>query len=182
MFKQKLDLKEFLDLSKNNYSLKITNHAHEYPRLSDIVMDSNIQTNRIVSDIKLLRGASMNPKIIVTSDVDFALECQRCLASVNWNESLNINCEIIDDDESSLSNETHINRITVNEEGISIAKKIEDEILSIIPMSIMHKSIELCENNDTLSLFLSNNETKETLDKKKRPFSELSKILKKDKK
>ena len=182
MFKQKLDFKEFLDLSKKNYSLKITNHAHEYPRLSDIVMDSNIQTNRIVSDIKLLRGASMNPKIIVTSDVDFALECQRCLASVNWNESLNINCEIIDDDESSLSNETHINRITVNEEGISIAKIIEDEILSIIPMSIMHKSIELCENNDTLSLFLSNNETKETLDKKKRPFSELSKILKKGKK
>jgi len=182
MFKQKLDFKEFLDLSKKNYSLKITNHAHEYPRLSDIVMDSNIQTNRIVSDIKLLRGASMNPKIIVTSDVDFALECQRCLASVSWNESLNINCEIIDDEESSLSNETHINRITVNEEGISIAKIIEDEILSIIPMSIMHKSIELCENNDTLSLFLSNNETKETLDKKKRPFSELSKILKKGKK
>ena len=182
MFKQKLDFKEFLDLSKKNYSLKITNHAHEYPTLSDIVMDSNIQTNRIVSDIKLLRGASMNPKIIVTSDVDFALECQRCLASVNWNESLNINCEIIDDDESSLSNETHINRITVNEEGISIAKIIEDEILSIIPMSIMHKSIELCENNDTLSLFLSINEKKESLDKKKRPFSELSKILKKDKK
>jgi len=31
-------------------------------------------------------------------------------------------------------------------------------------------------------LFLSNNETKETTDKKKRPFSELSKILKKGKK
>ena len=46
----------------------------------------------------------------------------------------------------------------------------------------MHKSIELCENNDTLSLFLSINEKKESLDKKKRPFSELSKILKMDKK
>ena len=46
-------------------------------------------------------------------------------------------------------------------------------------MSIMHKSIELCENNDTLSLFLSINEEKEVLESKKRPFSELSEILKK---
>jgi uncharacterized metal-binding protein YceD (DUF177 family) len=182
MFKQNLYFKEFLDLSKKNYSLQITNHANEYPRLSDVVMDDNVQTNKIVSDIRLSNGSSMNPKIMVTSDVSFALECQRCLGSVSWNESLNIDCEIINDEESSFSNETHINRITVDEEGISIAKIIEDEILSIIPMSIMHKSIELCENNDTLSLFLSNNETKETLDKKKRPFSELSKILKKGKK
>ena len=182
MFKQNLDFKEFLDLSKKNYSLQITNDADEYPRLSDIVVNSNIQNNRVVSDIKISRGSSMNPRIIVTTDVEFALECQRCLGSLIWNESLNIDCEIINDDESSLSNEIHINRITVDEGGISIAKIIEDEILSIIPMSIMHKSIELCENNDTLSLFLSNNETKETLDKKKRPFSELSKILKKGKK
>ena len=141
MFKQNLYFKEFLDLSKKNYSLQITNHANEYPRLSDVVMDDNVQTNKIVSDIRLSNGSSMNPKIMVTSDVSFALECQRCLGSVSRNDSLNIDCKIINDEESSFSKETHINRITVDEEGISIAKIIEDEILSIIPMSIMHKSM-----------------------------------------
>jgi len=179
MFKQNLDFKDYLDLSKRDYSFQIINYAHEYPRLSDVVMSIDSATNRIVSDIKLLKGGSMNPKIIVNSSMTLTLECQRCLSSIEWINELNIDCEVINENDTSITSETHVNRITIDQEGISIEKIIEDEILSVIPMSIMHKSIELCENNDTLSLFLSINEEKEVLESKKRPFSELSEILKK---
>ena len=179
MFKQKLDFKEFLDLSKKNFSLEVTNYAEEYPRLSDIVNEED--DNKIISKINLSRGSSLNPKIVINSQIQLFIECQRCLAKLDWSESLNIECELVNEDHSRVHNEKNINRISIDIEGISIQKIIEDEILSMIPMSIMHKTIELCENNDTLSLFLAINDKNEEVDDKKKPFLGLSKMLKKNK-
>ena len=71
-----------------------------------------------------------------------------------------------------------IDTISVDDEGISISDLLQDEILSTIPLSIMHKNVELCENIDKLSMFLrSSDENK--VDKNK-PFSDLSELLSKD--
>jgi len=55
---------------------------------------------------------------------------------------------------------------------------LEGEVLSSIPMSIMHKNIELCENIDKLGMFLRSSD--ENTEKKNKPFSDLSEILGKD--
>ena len=55
---------------------------------------------------------------------------------------------------------------------------LEDEVLTSIPMSIMHKNIELCENIDKLSMFLRSSDKKSV--KKNKPFSDLSEIMGKD--
>ena len=55
---------------------------------------------------------------------------------------------------------------------------LEDEVLTSIPMSIMHKNIELCENIDKLSMFLRSSDEKTV--KKNKPFTDLSEIMGKD--
>ena len=49
-----------------------------------------------------------------------------------------------------------------------------------MPMSVMHKSIELCENIDTLSMFLSTSLDKTKEESKNKPFSGLSDMMNKD--
>ena len=66
------------------------------------------------------------------------LECQRCLSSIEWINELNIDCEVINENDTSITSETHVNRITIDQEGISIENISEVEILCVIPMSIMH--------------------------------------------
>ena len=74
--------------------------------------------------------------------------------------------------------QNNVDYISINDDGIILLDLLEDEVLSSIPMSIMHKNIELCENIDKLGMFLrSSDEKTET---KNKPFSDLSEILGKD--
>ena len=74
--------------------------------------------------------------------------------------------------------QNNIEYISINEEGIVLLDLLEGEVLSSIPMSIMHKNIELCENIDKLGMFLRSSD--ENTEKKNKPFSDLSEILGKD--
>ena len=51
-------------------------------------------------------------------------------------------------------------------------------ILSMIPMSLMHNKVALCENNDTLGLFLAVSKKSKVSNQKNKPFSGLKKLLK----
>ena len=48
-----------------------------------------------------------------------------------------------------------------------------------MPMSIMHKSVELCENNDTVGMFLTTSSDKIKDKNKNTPFANLSDLIKK---
>ena len=85
-----------------------------------------------------------------------------------------------EDKNEQANNQSQIDKIEIGDEGISIQKIVEDEILSTMPMSVMHKSIELCENIDTLSMFLSTSLDKTKEESKNKPFSELSDMMNKD--
>ena len=74
--------------------------------------------------------------------------------------------------------QSNVDCISINDEGIVLLDLLEGEVLSSIPMSIMHKNIELCENIDKLGMFLGSSD-KETA-KKNKPFSDLSEIMGKD--
>jgi hypothetical protein len=45
-------------------------------------------------------------------------------------------------------------------------------------MSLMHKTVALCENNDTLSMFLAASGKSDDDQKKNKPFVGLSQLLK----
>jgi uncharacterized metal-binding protein YceD (DUF177 family) len=66
----------------------------------------------------------------------------------------------------------------VNSDGLSIEKIVEDEVLSMIPLSLMHNKVALCENNDTLGLFLAVSNKSNGKHQKNKPFSGLDKLLK----
>ena len=76
------------------------------------------------------------------------------------------------------SGPSSVNTITVDSDGLSIEKIVEDEILSMIPMSLMHNKVALCENNDTLGLFLGVSNKSNDSHQKNKPFSGLDKLLK----
>jgi len=48
----------------------------------------------------------------------------------------------------------------------------------MIPLSLMHNKVALCENNDTLGLFLAVSNKSNGSDQKNKPFSGLDKLLK----
>jgi len=105
------------------------------------------------------------------------LTCQRCLGSLYWNETIDYSVDFIKE-AGFQTGQNNVDYISINDDGIILLDLLEDEILSSIPMSIMHKNIELCENIDKLGMFLrSSDEKTET---KNKPFSDLSEILGKD--
>ena len=89
-----------------------------------------------------------------------------------------IDLSIADHSSPVKTKQSAINSIIVDYNGVSIEKIVEDEILSMIPMSLMHKTVALCENNDTLSMFLAASDESNDDQKKNKPFAELSKLLK----
>ena len=106
------------------------------------------------------------------------MQCQRCLGPIEWEAETSIDLLLIESLGQSKTGPSSVNTIAVNSDGLSIEKIVEDEILSMIPMSLMHNKVALCENNDTLSLFLAESDESNDNHQKNKPFSELEKLLK----
>ena len=146
------------------------------PRLSEIIShDDDPSTVSINAKLKL--NDQLNPSISGEIIASLSLTCQRCLGSLNWNETIEYSVDFIKEADPR-TGKNNVDYISINDEGIILLDLLEDEVLSSIPMSIMHKNIELCENIDKLSMFLKSSD--EETEKKNKPFSDLSEILGKD--
>ena len=115
-------------------------------------------------------------------DINLSLSCQRCLGQLNWKTTISIYIEFSDILSEPSKYHSRVDKIEIDNEGISIEKVIEDEILANVPMSIMHKNVELCENNDTVGMFLTSSSGKAKKETQNTPFSALSDLMKKNKK
>ena len=96
---------------------------------------------------------------------------------LKWSEKIEYSINFINGSEAQEIRD-NVDYISLNDEGITLLDILEDEVLTSIPMSIMHKNIELCENIDKLGMFLGSSDEK--TEKKNKPFSDLSEILGKD--
>ena len=179
MFKNTLNIKDFSDLARKNYIFDHIIPAISFPRLSHFLNDDK-QTNgnQISINLELFTDQSIYPKIAGTISTSLTMQCQRCLGPIEWEAETSINILIIESLNQSKTGQSSVNTITVNSDGLSIEKIVEDEILSMIPMSLMHNKVALCENNDTLSLFLTESDESNYNHQKNKPFSELKKLLK----
>ena len=119
----------------------------------------------------------LNPSISGEIEADLTLTCQRCLGHIEWSEKIEYSINFINESEAKEIRD-NVDYISINDEGITLLDILEDEVLTSIPMSIMHKNIELCENIDKLSMFLRSSDKKSV--KKNKPFSDLSEIMGKD--
>ncbi len=176
MLHQKLFFKDLLDYSSSKSNLSKKLDVKQMPRLSEITShDGEPSTVSISATLKL--NDQLNPSISGEIIASLSLICQRCLGSLNWNETIMYSVDFIK--EAGLQNgKNNVDYISINDEGIILLDLLEDEVLSSIPMSIMHKNIELCENIDKLGMFLASYDEK--TEKKNKPFSDLSEILEKD--
>ena len=110
--------------------------------------------------------------------MSLTMPCQRCLGPIEWQAETSIDFLIIESLDQNKTGPFAVNTITVDSDGLSIEKIVEDEILSMIPMSLMHNKVALCENNDTLSLFLAVSNQSDGKNQKNKPFSGLDQLLK----
>ena len=179
MFKNTLSIKDFFDLARKNYILDHVIPAITFPRLSHFLIEDNqMDGNQISINLEFFTEQSIYPKIEGSISSSLTMQCQRCLGPIQWEAETSINLLIIESLSQSKTGPSSVNTITVNSDGLSIEKIVEDEILSMIPMSLMHNKVALCENNDTVSLFLAeSNESNDNREKNK-PFSRLDKLLK----
>ena len=179
MFKNTLNIKDFSDLAKKKYVFDDVISAISFPRLSHFLINDN-QTvgNQISINLEFFNEQSIYPEIKGRISTLLTMQCQRCLGPVEWEAETSINLLIIESLSQSKTDPSSINTIMVNSDGLSIEKIVEDEILLMIPMSLMHNKVALCENNDTLGLFLAASNKSKGNQQKNKPFSELGKLLK----
>ena len=180
MFKQILSYKEILDLSIKKTNLSETFSANKLSRVSELLGDSSSdQSNVVEVDCLLIQNEALLPVLKGNIGLNLGLSCQRCLGQLNWTNKIALYIEFEDSFSQETKHHSQIDKIEIDGEGISIEKIIEDEILSIMPMSIMHKSVELCENNDTVGMFLTTSSDKIKDETKNTPFANLSDLIKK---
>ena len=181
MFKQILSFKEISDLSQKKANLIKAYPANSYIRLGEMLINDNDEyKNEISIDMQFSQNSSLQPLLEGKVIVNLSLKCQRCLGPIDWQDKIIISIVFDEDKNEQANNQSQIDKIEIGDEGISIQKIVEDEILSTMPMSVMHKSIELCENIDTLSMFLSTSLDKTKEESKNKPFSGLSEMINKD--
>jgi len=179
MFKNTLNIKDFSDLARKNYILDHMIPAISFPRLSHFLNDDKQRNgNQILINLEFFTDQSIYPKIVGSISTSLTMQCQRCLGPIEWEAEISINLLLIESLSQSKTGPSSVNTIAVNSDGLSIEKIVEDEILSMIPMSLMHNKVALCENNDTLSLFLAESDESNDNHQKNKPFSELEKLLK----
>jgi uncharacterized metal-binding protein YceD (DUF177 family) len=124
------------------------------------------------------QNSSLQPLLEGEVTVNLSLKCQRCLGPIEWQAETSIDFLIIESLNQNKTGLSSVNTIAVDSDGLSIEKIVEDEVLSMIPMSLMHNKVALCENNDTLGLFLAVSDKSNGKHQKNKPFSGLDKLLK----
>ena len=180
MFKQILSYREILDLSIKKTNLCETFSASKFSRVSELLNNSdNSELNVVEVDCLLIQNEALLPVLKGKVVLNLDLSCQRCLGQLNWTNTISLYIEFEDIQLQKTNHHSQIDKIEIDDEGISIEKIIEDEILSIMPMSIMHKSVELCENNDTVGMFLTTSSDKIKDETKNTPFANLSDLINK---
>ena len=180
MFKQILSYKEILDLSIKKTNLSETFSANKLFRVSELLNDSDDDQSSVVEvNCLLFQNEALLPVLKGNIGLNLDLSCQRCLGQLNWINTIALYIEFEDVLSQKIKHLSQIDKIEIDNEGISIEKIIEDEILSIMPMSIMHKSVELCENNDTVIMFLNTSSDEIKDETKNTPFANLSDLIKK---
>ena len=176
MLHQKLFFKDLLDHSSSKLELSETLETRMMPRLSKMINHDD-QTGRILINALLKLNDQLNPSISGEIEADLTLTCQRCLGHIEWSEKIEYSINFINGSEAQEIRD-NVDYISINDEGITLLDILEDEVLTSIPMSIMHKNIELCENIDKLSMFLRSSDKKPV--EKNKPLSDLSEIMGKD--
>ena len=176
MLHQKLFFKDLLDQSSSKLELSEILETSMMPRLSQMINHDD-QTGRILINALLKLNDQLNPSISGEIEAELTLTCQRCLGHIEWSEKIEYSINFINGSEAQEIRD-NVDYISINDEGITLLDILEDEVLTSIPMSIMHKNIELCENIDKLSMFLRSSDKKQV--KKNKPFSDLSEIMGKD--
>ena len=178
MFKNTLSIKDFSDLSRKNYVFDHVISAITLPRLSHFLINDNQEyLNQISIHLKFFTEQSIYTKIKGSISSSLTMHCQRCLGPIEWQAETSIDFLVIESMNQNKTGPSSVNTITVNSDGLSIEKIVEDEILTMIPMSITHNKVALCENNDTLSLFLAESDKSNDNHQKNKPFSDLEKLL-----
>ena len=175
MLHQKLFFKDLLDYSSSKSAFLEKVDIKSLSRLSEISIDDADGNISISATLKL--NDQLNPSISGEINTNLSLICQRCLGPLDWSKKIIYSIDFMNESHDQ-GGQNNIEYISINEEGIVLLDLLEGEVLSYIPMSIMHKNIELCENIDKLGMFLRSSD--ENTEKKNKPFSDLSEILGKD--
>ena len=175
MLHQKLFFKDLLDHASSKSKISKNFDVKMLSRLAEMSKDNKAGNISISASLKL--NDQLNPNISGEINANMNLICQRCLGPINWNQTIVYSIDFMKEAHNQ-AGQKNVDYISINDEGIVLLDLLEDEVLSSIPMSIMHKNIELCENIDKLSMFLRSSDKK--TEKKNKPFSDLSEILGKD--
>ncbi|SVD54591.1 uncharacterized protein METZ01_LOCUS407445 [marine metagenome] len=94
--------------------------------------------------VEFLKVAGDFPGIKVTVNGNLALECQRCLEPLEWSVDNSFELGVLASDNQMDETADIFDMILVGERGLYLPKVIEDEILTALPLALIHHRSEDC--------------------------------------
>lgn len=144
--------------------------VEDLPRLADAALE----IDRAKVDIHFARDDQGRPELTGNIEAELKLECQRCLAPMDYEVAKEIALAIVWDEAQAKALPKTIDPWIVGEDEADLAAIIEEELLLELPVVAKHS--EDCLDPE----YLSTGDTGVSEDKKPNPFSVLAELKEKN--
>lgn len=117
----------------------------DMPRLAGLSYRASDKTAEYLDvRVKFLKVAGDVPGIKVTVNGNLVFECQRCLEPLKWSVDNSFELGVLVNDDQMDQTADIFDMILVGEHGLHLPKVIEDEILTALPLALIHHQSEDC--------------------------------------
>ncbi|MEC9375773.1 MAG: YceD family protein [Pseudomonadota bacterium] len=180
MLTDHIGISHLRELATKEESLNTSVSAFDMPRLRDLIHPKADETNQLLEleiSFKQSSGADLGfPEIFGILRARLQLTCQRCLGLVLWSEKLPLRLIVVENELMVDQLSDPYDSIIADQNGIRLISIVEDELLSALPLALMHDEID-CEIKSNKEI--KNKNFKKIKEDINRPFADLADLLKK---
>ena len=175
MLAEYIGVAQLNDFIARGVTLNETLAVADMPRLARLSYRRSGETSENLDvrvEFNKLGGNVPGIKVAVNGTVE--LKCQRCLEALTWSVDNAFELGVLASDAQMDDVADIFETVLVDEHGVQLAKVIEDEILSAMPLAPSHKQSEEC--GDLVAVYERAADSP-TAGAENRPFSELADLI-----
>lgn len=175
MLAEYIGVAQLNDFIARGVTLNETLAVADMPRLARLSNGSGGETPEHLDvrvEFRKLGGNVPGIKVAVNGTVE--LECQRCLETLTWSVDSAFELAVLASDAQMDEVADIFETVLVDEHGVQLTKVIEDEILSAMPLALIHDQSEDC--GDLVAVYEQAADSP-TAGAENRPFSELAVLI-----
>jgi uncharacterized protein len=142
MLTDRLEFSQLQELAERGTQEQFRLSADQLPRLKLVLVAD--QPGEIELQVGFSAAADGHPLLHITLAGQLGLVCQRCLHRMEWALDLATQLDLLASEADVETLVDPFDSVVVDEQGLQLLSVVEDEILSALPISAMHKSKQEC--------------------------------------